>query len=554
MAKYYNTYYSGNIDKKEKQGNTDIENEEEIEEEKIEGRIGDINFETKQIPVKTLLKDCIPENIKKEFNIKTNKNDIALNLEPSFQRYYVWDIKKATLLIESILLGIPLPIIYLAEEENGSMVMVDGQQRLKSVLFYIEGYFNRSSNKFRLSDRYLKTQDDNIQNKSFSELDEEYQKKILDYKFTVSIIKKDSKPDLKYEMFFRLNQGAKPLNNIEMICSQHMGKYLDFIKELAEYDNFVDSMGFRDEESSGRGRPKTKKANRKEDLEFVLEFLAVYDIDGDWTKYKNPRKFFLKQHMEKKEYKDENINEENLKQVEKVFKDTFDIIYCIFKDEAFKVRRMNKRTGELHQSNKHNQLLYTILTCLISKYIDKKDWFLEDHNASRIKKGIDDALLNFNSSYMKNKQDYVGYYNNLKKVIDNYLNADEIAKQYQTNDKDNKNIINHIPIPPNISETKENERDNNKIILETLQIFENKIVKQKFKCKTIGEFLQDKPYKKYSEDAFCNLINNNESIISSINNKRNFFVHEDTSYKIKDDVIDEWLKFLKELDTILKMM
>ena len=80
------------------------------------------------------------------------------------------------------------------------------------------------------------------------------------------------------------------------------------------------------------------------------------------------------------------------------------------------------------------------------------------------------------------------------------MNADEIAKQYQTNDENNKNIINHIPISPNISETKENERDNNKIILETLQIFENKIVKQKFKCKTIGEFLQDKPYKKYTED------------------------------------------------------
>ena len=57
------------------------------------------------------------------------------------------------------------------------------------------------------------------------------------------------------------------------------------------------------------------------------------------------------------------------------------------------------------------------------------------------------------------------------------MNADEIAKQYQTNDENNKNIINPIPIPPNISETKENERDNNKIILETLQIFENKIVK-----------------------------------------------------------------------------
>ncbi|MCD6493324.1 MAG: DUF262 domain-containing protein [Archaeoglobaceae archaeon] len=57
-----------------------------------------------------------------------------LILDPEFQRRYVWDNKKASLLIESILLEVPIPVIYLAEEEDGKFTVIDGQQRLRSFL------------------------------------------------------------------------------------------------------------------------------------------------------------------------------------------------------------------------------------------------------------------------------------------------------------------------------------------------------------------------------------------------------------------------------------
>ena len=118
-----------------------------MHEEKIEGRNANIESETKNINLKTLLKQFI-KNPEIKSTIKRDVRD--LNIRPNFQRYYVWNIKKATLLMESILLGIPLPILYLAEENDGQLVVVDGQQRLQSIIYFINGRFGDSQQKFKL--------------------------------------------------------------------------------------------------------------------------------------------------------------------------------------------------------------------------------------------------------------------------------------------------------------------------------------------------------------------------------------------------------------------
>ena len=64
-----------------------------------------------------------------------------LILQPDFQRQYVWDAKKASKLIESAILRIPLPIIYLSEEKDGKEYVIDGQQRLTSFFSFIDGQF-----------------------------------------------------------------------------------------------------------------------------------------------------------------------------------------------------------------------------------------------------------------------------------------------------------------------------------------------------------------------------------------------------------------------------
>ena len=73
-----------------------------------------------------------------------------INLQPDFQRHFVWDKKKASALIESILLKFPLPIIYLSEEENGKLTVIDGQQRLTSIFSFLDNKFP-SGGDFKLS-------------------------------------------------------------------------------------------------------------------------------------------------------------------------------------------------------------------------------------------------------------------------------------------------------------------------------------------------------------------------------------------------------------------
>lgn len=73
-----------------------------------------------------------------------------LDIQPEFQRYFVWDKAKSSRLIESALLGIPLPVIYLSEEQNGKVYVIDGQQRLTSFFSYIDGKFPDDSD-FKLT-------------------------------------------------------------------------------------------------------------------------------------------------------------------------------------------------------------------------------------------------------------------------------------------------------------------------------------------------------------------------------------------------------------------
>jgi len=103
-------------------------NEIQIEEEKeIEGELEELEVEEK---ARTIYVD------KRDWPIDAICNRIQqgeLELQPEFQRQYVWDDKRASLFVESILMGLPTPVIYLAEDQEGKLLTIDGQQRLKSI-------------------------------------------------------------------------------------------------------------------------------------------------------------------------------------------------------------------------------------------------------------------------------------------------------------------------------------------------------------------------------------------------------------------------------------
>ncbi len=157
-----------------------------------------------------------------------------LIVQPDFQRHFIWDGKKASRLIESAILDIPIPSIYLAEEQDGREYVIDGQQRLISFFSFIDGKFP-DGKEFRLTG--LKVLQE-LNTRSFKELDQHMQDKILYYKSRVITFTSESDEQLKFEVFERLNTGSVSLNNQELRNCIYHGPYIDLLRELSKEEDF----------------------------------------------------------------------------------------------------------------------------------------------------------------------------------------------------------------------------------------------------------------------------------------------------------------------------
>lgn len=160
--------------------------------------------------------------------------DGDLDVQPDFQRGFVWDIVKASRLIESILLDIPLPVIYLSQEKDSREYVIDGQQRLTSFFSFIDGKLPDPllpfGKDFKLNNLNVFTELNGV---FFKDLPKELQKKIRYYKVRTITFRKESEQDLKFEVFERLNTGAVSLNDQELRNCIYRGKYNDLLWKLS---------------------------------------------------------------------------------------------------------------------------------------------------------------------------------------------------------------------------------------------------------------------------------------------------------------------------------
>lgn len=237
-----------------------------------------------------------------------------LILQPDFQRHFVWDRKKASRLVESVLLSVPLPIVYLAEEPNNKIIVIDGQQRLTSFFSFINGKLPDGA-PFHLTGLEVFSE---LNGKAFNQLDQEYQERIKDHLIRVVTIKKSSDPNLKFEIFGRLNTGAMPLNDMELRNCIYQGDYMKLLKELAATPDFRFLLGITDEDA------------RMKDVELVLRFTAFEH--ATYLRYAPPMKKFLNEDMKK--YR--NITDDEAEDLRKKFKNSVAIIKSMFGQQAFK--------------------------------------------------------------------------------------------------------------------------------------------------------------------------------------------------------------------------
>lgn len=240
-------------------------------------------------------------------------------LEVPFQRKQIWKNDKASLLIESIIMNVPIPPLYFAEEENGNWLVLDGLQRLSSIRNFYDNEFNLC--KLEVLTELNKRKYKDLPPKSKSLLD--------DGMLRVNVIKKDSHRDIKYDIFMRLNRGAVTLNYQELRNCMYRGNLNDAAKELCE------------ENSDFLGILKQKKPHQRYlDVEFVIRYFAISDniaVDskGDvyLEGYKGKLVQYLNEYMDT--HKDCTIEEkENYK---KRFNTTIEKVVTVFGiDKAFR--------------------------------------------------------------------------------------------------------------------------------------------------------------------------------------------------------------------------
>lgn len=169
-----------------------------------------------------------------------NKQDIDLN--PDFQRHLVWDMKRKSRLIESILLGIPLPVFYFSQNREGVFHVVDGLQRLTTIRDFMSNkFYLRHLEHLDMCDgKYFGIGDKIPQNKA---LERRFQRRIEQTQLSVNIIESSSPPKVKYDIFKRINEGGKPLNQQEIRNSLAKPHTRKLMKDLAYSNEFILATG-----------------------------------------------------------------------------------------------------------------------------------------------------------------------------------------------------------------------------------------------------------------------------------------------------------------------
>lgn len=157
-----------------------------------------------------------------------------LELSPDFQRYSVWNFHQKSELVESILMGIPIPVIYLFEDREGNKQIVDGKQRITTIIDF-------QNDLFKLKGLHIMGK---CNGKDFSSLSPKLQGAFEDYQLSFYIIQPPTPERVKYDILDRVNRGGTQLNHQEMREALYMGKATDLLKLLKSKNNlFVNATG-----------------------------------------------------------------------------------------------------------------------------------------------------------------------------------------------------------------------------------------------------------------------------------------------------------------------
>ena len=254
-----------------------------------------------------------------------------IETNPEYQRDFVYSIEKSSRLIESALMKIPLPKIYLCEEKDGKLSVVDGQQRIRSFLNFIR-------NEYALKGMTVFPE---LEGKYYKDLETKLQDVIDETSIRTIIINEDS-ADAKYDIFERLNRGAVTLKEQELRNCVYRGSYNSMINEIATDKNV--SIMFKAENK------------RMWYQEYILRFFALIDF----MSYKPSMKTHLNKYMKAHQYDDEK----NVQEDKDAFIKTLSIVKEVLGADAFSTVDYDKKVV----LNKFSATFYDSIMVAFSRF------------------------------------------------------------------------------------------------------------------------------------------------------------------------------------------
>ncbi len=283
--------------------------------------------------------------------------DKEIVLSPDFQRRYVWTKKAASKFIESLLINIPIPTIFVSSTKEGKWDVVDGQQRLTAITQFL-------NNELQLTG--LETLTD-LNKEKYEDLDEKTKKILNNRTLSIVIIDDDSSEEIKFDIFMRINQGSVKLNEQELRNCLYRGPFMDAIKKMGENELFYNIL-----------KNKTTFIRRFQHLEIIERFFLMRELIDPTTFTLKEGSYGGRTTKSVNKFLKENqfLDQDSIAHYYQVFEDTIDKVYLVFGEHAFCQYKNAEYNYNINKAVAEIQL--TLLSFLSREQIEKNKQFIQE--------------------------------------------------------------------------------------------------------------------------------------------------------------------------------